>query len=385
MSASSDFFGRRSPAAVLKHGVLTRYAQYFAGRAGLATRGEVAFIDGYAGEGRYDDDSPGSPLLLASQAARVKMFDRHVKLAFVEKDDASRAKLQASLDSADVVADQVIGGGIEAAIDGLLDRYDDRAILLFVDPFGLAFSRATLEGVLAKSAPGRPIDVLYHFSLSAIARMGSQATAGGTGSMRNAEHLDDALGDVDWRGEFRRAVGARAATRAALRLAEHFGRAIEETVEVPSIGIPVRKRPDQMPKYLLMLFSANDEARWDYADHAGMAHVDWLHYCDQSDYEANLRRDDETGAMALFDVPSPERGDIDERLGQRVIPELVRHLTTLFRERGSMRPVNAVQDIYGENLGVARITHLRKALRELHSQGLIADDARGDFWQRKIH
>lgn len=59
MTASSKFFGERSAQAVLKHGVLTRLAQYFAGRAGSAAHGNVAFIDCYAGEGRYQDGNPG--------------------------------------------------------------------------------------------------------------------------------------------------------------------------------------------------------------------------------------------------------------------------------------------------------------------------------------
>lgn len=80
MPSSSDFFGQRNAQAVLKHGILTRYAYYFAGRAGSATQGRVAFIDGYAGEGRYEDGNPGSPLLLASQANRALLFGRDVKL-----------------------------------------------------------------------------------------------------------------------------------------------------------------------------------------------------------------------------------------------------------------------------------------------------------------
>src|SRR4026207_2416119 len=106
MPSSSDFFGQRNGQAVLKHGLLARYAHYFAGRAGAATQGRVAFIDGYAGEGRYEDGSPGSPLLLASQATRAEMFGRDVKLAFVEQDDTRRLQLQRSLDENDVEADQ---------------------------------------------------------------------------------------------------------------------------------------------------------------------------------------------------------------------------------------------------------------------------------------
>ena len=37
MAARTDFFERRNPQAILKHGILTRFAVYFAGR-GLAVR-----------------------------------------------------------------------------------------------------------------------------------------------------------------------------------------------------------------------------------------------------------------------------------------------------------------------------------------------------------
>ena len=141
MPSSSDFFSHRNAQAVLKHGLLTRYAHYFAGRAGAATQGRVAFIDGYAGEGRYQDGSLGSPLLLASQATRAQMFKRDVKLALVEKDDNRRARLEQSLQESGLTADQLIGDDLSDVIDGLLDRYSRHAVLIFLDPFGLAFDR----------------------------------------------------------------------------------------------------------------------------------------------------------------------------------------------------------------------------------------------------
>lgn len=50
----------------------------------------------------------------------------------------------------------------------------------------------------------------------------------------------------------------------------------------------------------------------------------------------------------------------------------------------SLRPIDAVQSTYGDQLGLARATHVRAALKELHRQGVIADDATGDFWTRTI-
>jgi len=384
MPASTAFFGQRNAQAVLKHGVLARYAHYFAGRAGAATQGRVAFIDGYAGEGRYEDGSPGSPLLLASQATRAQMFGRDVRLAFVEQDDTRRLQLQRSLEENDVEADQILGGSLELAIDGLIDRYERRAILLFVDPFGLAFSRPTLERILGRRNRQQPIDVLYHFSLSAVARMGRAGVLAGATSAQNAAQLDAALGDIGWRGDFEGAEGQGAPTRAALSVARRFGQSVGTTAGLPSTGVPVRQRPGHLPKYVLMLFSADPKAHWDYADVAGKAHVDWLHHCDRADYEANIQRQEESGFLPLFQEAEPDKDEIEQQLERDALGYLTEHITEILRSEGSFRPIDAVQGTYGDQLGLARTAHVRAALKDLHRQGVIADDATGHFWTRTI-
>jgi three-Cys-motif partner protein len=341
LPASTAFFGQRSAQAVLKHGVLTRYAHYFAGRAGAATQGRVAFIDGYAGEGRYEDGSPGSPLLLASQATRAEMFGRQVKLAFVEQDDIRRLELQRSLEENQVGADLILGATLESVIDGLIDRYERHAILLFVDPFGLAFSRPTLEHILGRRTRKQPIDVLYHFSLSAVARMGRAGVLDGPTSEQNATLLDAALGDIGWRTDFEGAHDPSAPTRAALEAATRFGRSVGEAVGLPSTGVPVRQRPGQLPKYVLMLFSADPKAHWDYADVAGKAHVDWLHHCDRTDYEANIQRQEELGLVPLFQESEPDKDEIEQQIRRESLAYLTDHIAELIRSRGSLRPERA--------------------------------------------
>ena len=384
MPASSDFFGQRNAKAVLKHGLLTRYAHYFAGRAGSATQGRVAFIDGYAGEGRYEDGSPGSPLLLASQATRAQLFGRDVRLAFVERDDGRREQLRQSLAGAGIEPDQLLGGSLEGVIDGLLDRYARHAVLLFVDPFGLAVNRATLERVLRRRSTQQPIDVLYHFSLSTVARMGRAGVVDGPTSRHNAEQLDTALGPIAWREGFELASAPNAPTEAALAVARQFGESVWQATNIPSTGVPVRQRPGQLPKYLLMLFSADQKAHWDFADQASKAYADWLYHCDREDYEANVRFREEQGLMELFASPEPNMRDIDDQLRRDAATYLPDHLETVLRGRGSLRCMDAVEDVYGEMLGRARVTHVRAAIKALHDAGAVDDDGTGRFWTRSI-
>ncbi len=135
------------------------------------------FIDGYAGAGRYEDGNPGSPLLLASEAKELVKLQRDVKLAFVEADAANRTKLGASLADAGVIPDAVIAQPFELAVQPLLDKYANHAVFLFVDPFGLGVAYQTMIDVLRRRNRRQPIDVLYHFSLSSVARMGRAGLA----------------------------------------------------------------------------------------------------------------------------------------------------------------------------------------------------------------
>ncbi len=380
MPASSDFFGQRSAQAVLKHGVLTRYAHYFAGRAGSATQGRVAFIDGYAGEGRYQDGSPGSPLLLASQAIRVQMFGRDVKLAFVERDADRRQELRQSLAEAEIEPDQLLGGDFDEVVDGLLDRYTLHAVLVFVDPFGLAVDRSTLERVLRRRSPTQPIDVLYHFSLSTVARMGRAGVVEGATTRYNAARLDAALGPIGWRDDFERATAPNAPTEAALVVARRFGESVRRATGLQSTLVSVRQRPGQLPEYLLMLFSANQKAHWDFADQASKAYVDWLYHCDREDYDANVRLREEHGLIELFASAEPNKEDIDYQLCRDAAAYLPDHLIEVLRDRGSLRPVDAVEDVYGEMMGRARVMHVRAAIKHLHHAGLTDDDGTREFW-----
>lgn len=385
MAASTDFFERRNPQAVLKHGILTRYAVYFAGRAGRATAGRVAFIDGYAGEGRYADDSPGSPLLLASQAQRAKSFQRNVKLAFIEQDAGRMRQLAASLTAAGVEPDLLESKPFAEVAEGVLDRYRGHAVFLFVDPFGLAISRATLDAILRRSSRTQPIDVLYHFSLSTVRRMGPVGIDPERDVTGCGQQLDRALGNIDWRSPFQGPLGPGDPTDAALEVARRFGASVAQASGKKVTAIPVRARPNHLPSYLLMLMSFDEQAHWDFADLASSAHEEWLLQCDTDDYEANVRADEESGVMQLFGPEPPSREAISARIKADAATALAGNIESLLRAGGSVRPMDEIEKLYGDLLGIARVTHVRAALRDLYRRGVIDEDARGDDFHKRSY
>jgi len=381
---SSEFFGSKSAQAVLKHGLLTRYAIYFGVRAGKATSGRVAFIDGYAGAGRYDDGSPGSPLLLASQAKRAEAFKRNVRLAFVETDAKCRTRLEASLAEHEVNADIIDPRPFEIAAPELLDHYANHAILTFVDPFGLALSSDSLVAMLGRSNRRRPIDVLYHFSLSSVARMG-RAGVSDRAKFRedNARHLDNALGDIDWRTPF---TASTDPTRTAIEVANTFAAKIYAMTGMRSTSIAVRQRQNQQPKYMLMLFSADPtgKAHWEFAGCAAKAHIDWLLHCDTADYDAEMAAHDSIGLLQLLPADRPSSVEISKRVTTSNDIAMYNHLRTLFEKRRAIRPIDDVPAVFGRLLGTAGPPSVRTAVKRLHAEGLVDDSGIGDFHSRTI-
>lgn len=93
---SSGFWSERKTAAVLKHGVLRRYLPVFATKTGTYARdGRVVYFDGYAGQGRYDDDSEGSPVIAARLAEQLSQMGspRRLDLFLVEREAAEHRRL----------------------------------------------------------------------------------------------------------------------------------------------------------------------------------------------------------------------------------------------------------------------------------------------------
>jgi three-Cys-motif partner protein len=308
-----------------------------------------------------------------------------VKLALVESDTSRRHRLAAALADAGIAIDMLVEEPFESVVDSLLDRYANQAVLIFVDPFGLAISFDTLVRILQRSSRQQPIDVLYHFSLLTVARMG-RAAIRQDGPSSNAQQLDAALGPVAWRDRFTyRGDDLGDATRAAIAVAHDFDELVKRQTSVPSLSIPVSPRPGQLPKYSLTLFSRDPvgQSRWDFADQAGKAYVDWLLHCESEDYEANMAALDEQGLIRLFPVDEPPTVErVSAAIDARSAWHFDHHLRDVFTSHDALRPRDEVELMYGDLLGKARATHVRQALKRLHDAGHLDDDASGAFQNR---
>ncbi|QHC19599.1 three-Cys-motif partner protein TcmP [Streptomyces sp. GF20] len=105
----------------------------------------MVYLDGYAGPGRYEDGTPGSPALILDSAARIAGF-RQLDCYFVERAPKNYQSLAALVSeaSAQGLAAQALKGHVEKHLGQILDRAAGAPLFAFLDPFGLGLSFETL-------------------------------------------------------------------------------------------------------------------------------------------------------------------------------------------------------------------------------------------------
>lgn len=395
MVDNTEFFREKRATAVLKHGILRRYAPVFASKAGLTTNGRVVFLDGYAGPGRYDDEfkSPGSPLLFAESAEFVSEF-RDVTCFFVEKDDAHYANLEQVMAARGDPRLRPLHGTLEQHLHTILRLADGASLLAFLDPFGTALERARLVNDLLRRRSW-PTEVLLHFSLITVARTGGivrkirrEGREPGPAEEATLANLDRFLGGDWWRESFSHIAGEddlAAATAIAERVAGTFQQQIRDETGYTSVSMPVRLRPDQVPRYLIVLFTRHPEGVWAFADVMGKASVEWHGAWRDAEASRVRNRDLSMGRATLFDeLPDlefdPETYDRDNF--DLWVAEIKRNIVGLLARHRSIRLRDHAVEVYGTSLGSARIRHVRKAVKELHASGLIDNDGKNQFERR---
>lgn len=390
VSDNEDFFRERRAQPVFKHGILSRYPTVFAAKTGLAGR-RVVFLDGYAGRGKYEDDSPGSPLLLADTAKRVAGF-RDVTGVYVEKDPADFANLRQVMLAHGRDTDPLFPGDLGEHLPQVLQLARGAALFAFLDPFGTALDRAQIVGDLLGRRDRAPVEVLLHISVSTVARIGGllrRRREQGVQVLDSADaksigHVDRFLGGTWWQEHFEPLQGPgdeERATTVALRVAELFMQDICASAGCRAVSMPVRRRPDQLPKYVLVLFTRHGDGLWYFADTLGKAGRDWegawrTEVASQNLVKAEKKYADAPGLFGLDELFAPEPFDPDEyerrhrAEWQAVIESNVRNL--LAAEGPFLLP-DHIAAVYGTVLGAAGERHVRAAVKALHAAGEVTN------------
>ncbi|MFY1680293.1 three-Cys-motif partner protein TcmP [Micromonospora sp. WMMD730] len=388
MSANDEFFRSKKAAAVLKHGILKRYPVVFASKTGQEN--PIVFLDGYAGRGEYQGGEPGSPLLLSRCAEFVQGF-REVLAFFVEQDPDSFANLEEVLRLKGGTVQRVLRqGSLDQHLPELLARAKGASLFAFLDPFGPALDFDLIRTHLLGRPNWPPTEILLHFSVSSVARMGRAVHLAGkrlgglsSSDQRTADRLDRFLGGNWWRDYFSKVSDGgdeQRATDVALRVAARYAQDLTKGSDYQAVQMPVRPRPGLSPKYVLALFTRNGEGAWHFADTLGKAGVEW----EEAWVQEQFRRGERSSETLFGDGPVFDAEQYKSENALRWSRTVERNILRMLRPDESFRMVDRVPQVYGDVLGQAWVPHVRQATKSLHRQGLINHPGTGDFWRELV-
>jgi three-Cys-motif partner protein len=377
---NQSFFEAQRPAALLKHGILRRYLRPFVQKTGSTSRhGRVAYIDGYAGPGVYDDGSPGSPAVAVETATVIVDGDGEGRIDgfFVEREPEHVDALSKLFEERGVRW-PVFKGDVEENLPSIVKQiHRDTALFAFLDPFGLGIPLDMIEKELLSRAgrlqhgyrtEGAPTEVLLNFSFAGLRRRaGHLDNKGQKPSYLKAADtmiakMDRSLGGTWWQEIWR---SADPDEREELIRVEYTKRitALEGGWRV--FAVDVSNGLHARPAYCLLLLTQHPDGTWLFNNAVSLSTEEWRSACIAESGEFDLE-------------PLSDRED-------EWVEEIKRNLRALL-DRGAFQVGAKIGRVYGDALGLAREMHVRRALNELHVEGVTRTDGRGNvqyLWVRR--
>jgi hypothetical protein len=155
--------------------------------------------------------------------------------------------------------------------------------------------------------------------------------------------------------------------------------------------MPVRRRPDHLPKYVLVLFTRHRDGIWHFADTLGKAGRDWegawrTEVASQTLAKAKKKYADNPGLFDVEQLFAPEAFDPEDyerqhrAQWQAVIESNIR---TVLAAEGRFRLPDRILAVYGTVLGMASERHVRAAIKALHDAGEVANTGVGKYFFRE--
>ncbi len=363
---ASNFFKRPQAAARLKHELLQRYLRVFVQKVGSTSAGKrVAFLDGYAGPGFYEDQTPGSPALALDVANLVATTDDLLGFV-VEANKGHYERLKA------LVEDRrpdwfVLQGHVEEHLDDILSKAGKLPLFAFLDPFGLAVPLDTITTKLlarsgqwsAGASPRAATEVLLNFSVSGLRRnaghLDSTSTTAGYLAARETilERVDNTLGGEWWRAVWQsQSPGAREDSI----LDGYLQRLVATPGGWQATAVPVSDRWQGPPAYYLIHLTQHPDGVWHFNEALSNAMEPYRLFCVEQAGQLDLE-------------PLADR----EQVWVAHIAVNIEHLLT----DGAFTIGSRATDVYGDALGLAREKHIRSAVKSLHARGVTTCDGKG--------
>ncbi|OQD57522.1 hypothetical protein BM536_001850 [Streptomyces phaeoluteigriseus] len=353
---------------MFKHELLKRYLPQFGGMTGSQSHDKrVVYLDGYAGEGRYENGEPASAEIALRVASHFRA--RHgvtVECFFTEAQQKSFERLQQVVEH--YRAGGVLAHAHRSEVDGVLDSVIQRAVreplFLFLDPCGLALPVERLVDVLARQRPQKKpaTELLMNFSMMAVWRLGGHVRSP-KGNEKSLQRFDEVCGGTWWREYFADASAASARDGAAEdaieAVAAEYSRRLARRTGMFVQSVPVSHAPHKRAVYRLVFATHSQYGLWVFGDTVARARNEW--------WESHeLREEEEKEGQLSFFSSRPDPEEVENR----AVLEIADHLEKLLlRTRRPTKLVDHTLEVFGNFYGQVTEPVVRKAVRLLCDQG----------------
>ncbi|RPK79757.1 hypothetical protein EES47_29335 [Streptomyces sp. ADI98-12] len=367
---SGSYWQGKALPSVFKHELLKRYLPPFAGMTGSQEKRGVVYLDGYAGEGRYESGEPGSAEIALRVARHHQGLGLQMSCFFVEQQEQSFARLQEVVEGyrTSGVRASARRGGVDDVLDEVVGQAVGMPLFLFLDPCGLCLPMDRLSGVLAGKRQQKwpPTELLMNFSMMAVRRLGGHVKSA-KGNERARERFDEVCGGTWWREYF-----ADGRPNPAEAVAAEYTRRLEKRTGMFVHSVPVSHSPHVAPVYHLVFATRSQHGLWVFGDAAARARDAWWQTLD-------LQEDD-----VLFSTASVLRPDPKE-VEQVAVPAIARNIEQLLRRRrGPVKLVDHTLEVMGQQYGQVTDPAVRKAVKLLYQQGKTSSNGVGQKRVRDI-
>jgi three-Cys-motif partner protein len=135
----------------------------------------VVVVDCFAGPGRFEDGTDGSPLIIAKAVRKIAEKGKAVSALFIEEKRKYFQQLKESVkDYQDVC--RTVHGSFEDSAKEIAHIGRNKTVFVYIDPYGIKSLRFdTLAGIYANIAKGSSVEVLLNFNASSLIRNGLAA------------------------------------------------------------------------------------------------------------------------------------------------------------------------------------------------------------------
>ena len=222
---TEDFFDEPAEQSQVKTAIVTRYfvswANVISGHLKPKPDKRIAYIDLFAGPGRYKDGAKSTPLVILETAIADANLRSNLVTMFNDKEPANTSSLVAAIDSLPGVktlkyAPDVNTGEVGEEIVKLFERIKLVPTLFFVDPWGYkGLSLRLINSVLKDSG----CECLFFFNYSRINM--------GLANLAVKEHMDALFGE-ERGGKLRERLETMAPEERELTIVEEICEALIE-------------------------------------------------------------------------------------------------------------------------------------------------------------